>query len=62
MAVKRADSLEIVIEQVGLEGSFERGRRQSGRMFEANCSKQMGQCKKNDLSAYSFVFTQGMTK
>jgi len=30
MAVKRAGSLEIDTEQVGLEGGFERGRRISG--------------------------------
>ena len=36
MAVKRADSLEIVIEQVGLEGGFERGR----RLRVAECLKQ----------------------
>ena len=34
MAVKRADSLEIVIKKVGLEGGFERGRRL------AECLKQ----------------------
>ena len=36
MAVKRADSLEIVIKKVGLEGGFERGR----RLRAAECLKQ----------------------
>ena len=36
MAVKRADSLEIVIKKVGLEGGFERGR----RLRVAECLKQ----------------------
>ena len=31
-------------------------------MFEANCSRQMGQHKKNYLSPNVFVFTQGVTK
>ena len=40
MAVK--NSLEIIIKQ----GGFKRGGRISGRVLEANCSKQMSQCKK----------------
>ena len=31
-------------------------------MFEANCSKQMGQRKKKDLSPNVFVSTRGVTK
>ena len=31
-------------------------------MFEANCSRQMGQHKKKDLSPNVFVFTRGVTK
>ena len=40
------NSLEIIIKQVHLEGVFERGGRISGGVFEANCSRQMGQHKK----------------
>ena len=31
-------------------------------MFEANCSRQMGQHKQKDLSPNVFVFTRGVTK
>ena len=31
-------------------------------MFDANCSRQMGQHKKKDLSPNVFVFTRGVTK
>ena len=42
------DSFEIVVEQVRLEGGFKKRRKnQSGGVFEANCSRQMGQHKKN---------------
>ena len=42
------DSVEIVIEEVSTEGSFQRGGRirAADRVFEANCSKQMGERKK----------------
>ena len=38
---------EIIIKQVRLEGGFKRGRNQSGGMFEATCSKRIGQHKKS---------------
>ena len=41
------NSLEVVIKQVRLEGGFKRGGRISGGVFEANCSRQMGQRKKH---------------
>ena len=34
------NSLEIIIEQVRLEGSFKRGGKISGGVFEANCMRQ----------------------
>ena len=34
------------IKQACLEGGFKRRQNQSGGVFEANCSKQMGQRKK----------------
>ena len=41
------DGLEIVIEQVCLEGGFKKRRQnQSGGISAANCSKQIGQHKK----------------
>ena len=57
MAVKRADSLEIVTEQVDLDGGFERGR----RLRVAECLKQTVPDRwasvRNDLSADIYVFT-----
>ena len=41
MAVKK--SLQIVAEQASLEA---KQKKKSGKVFEANCSKQMGQPKK----------------
>ena len=39
-------SVQGPFKQVRLEGGFETGGRISDRVFEANCSKQMGQHKK----------------
>ena len=36
-----------------------RRQNQSGRVFQANCSRQMGQNKKKDLSPNVFVFMGG---
>ena len=55
------DSLEIVIAQVCLEGSLKRGGRISGGVFEAHCSKQIGQCNKTVLTPKVFMFTRGVT-
>ena len=66
------DSLELVPKPRRLEGGLERGRKviveweyQSGEVFEASCSKRLGQRKKKkkrDLSLNVSVFTQGVTK
>ena len=44
--------------------SVERGGRirVAESVFEANCSRQMGQHKKKDLSPNVFVFTRGVSK
>ena len=42
-----------------LEGGFKRGGRISGRVFEANCSKQMGQRKKKTFTKCFCVYTRG---
>ena len=39
-----------------------RRQNQSGRVFEANCSRHMGQHKKKDLSPNVFVFMGGGDK
>ena len=53
------NSLEIVIKQVRLEGGFKRGGRISGGVFEANCSRQMGQRKKKILDQMFLFLHEG---
>ena len=53
------NSLEIIIKQVRLEGGFERG----GGVFEANCSRQVGQHKKRSfIKCFFCLHGGGVTK
>ena len=56
------NTLEKNIKQVRLEGGFKRRQNQSGGVFEANCSKQMGQRKKTIFHQMFLCLHEGLQR